>query len=221
MGNESTAFLFICSKLIGHLTSLTGIVCVAKWPWTIPPHISWCMKGWLSHWLDKQMRISSFVWVRLITLLSCLYDSKNGSVNACCFPELWPALSLTHYSCWRFFHRNHLTVALKDTAITLPSLCSLYQYSLPPIFELSGALLQVCWCTNSQCALFLSPHIHTLSLSKFHQIVYLIFHFIFSFFTHTSSLPKKWMRSFYYYSYHSNNLTVVLASYRFSILWSS
>ncbi len=109
------------------------------------------------------------MWVRLITSQSCRYVSKNGSVNGRCFPELWPAHSLAHtpLALKRFFHHHHhhhhhhhLTVALENTAITLPLSLSV---SSPTYFVLSGTLLKVCWCTNSQCALSFSSHIYTRS----------------------------------------------------------
>lgn len=152
------------------------------------------------------MRISSFVWVRLITLLSCLYVSKNGSVNAGCFPELWPA----HCSRWKGFSIIIISQLLLRTqrlhsplsALSINILSHLFLYSQVHCFRCADVR------TPSVLFLSLSTHSHPLHQNFIKLFTWYFTYFIFSFFTHTSSLPKKWMKSFYYYSYHSNNLTV-------------
>lgn len=98
------------------------------------------------------------MFLRMALLMPAVFQSSDPRAH-----------SHTLLTLKRFFHHHHhhhLTVALEDMAITLPFVCSHYQYSLPPIFVLSGTLLQVCWCMNSQWALSFPLHTFTPSLHK-------------------------------------------------------
>lgn len=130
-------------------------------------------------------------------------------------------LSSSSHSCsWE--HNDYTPLSLLSLSI-----------SSPTFFVLSGTLFQVCWCTNSQCALSFAPHIHTFSSTLSHyqlcsfsslpriQQVHtslncvpdLSLH-IFSFFFYTTpSLAKNYFSFFlsFHHHYHYNNHVIILS----------